>query len=604
MYLLGISAFYHDSAITLLKDGEIVFAAQEERFTRKKADPNFPFKALNFCLEKFKLSVNDIDEIIYYENPYKKYSRLIDNFISFAPRGFNNFKESIGSFLDWKRDIPSYIKNNLSFRNKISFIDHHLSHASSAFFPSPFKEAGILTIDGVGEYATASISIGKQNKIKMLKELKYPHSLGLLYSAFTYYAGFKVNFGEYKLMGLAPYGQPKYVEAIENNLIHIRDDGSFQLDMSYFDFATGKKMINEKFNKLFDGDPRKPETEIRQKDMDIAKSIQEVTEKIVMKLAKTTKELTNSENLCLSGGVALNCVSNGKVLRSGLFKDIFIQPASGDAGNSLGCALHNWFDVKDNKRIPKENFQKGSYLGPEYSNEDVCNFLNQNNLKAEKFSDTELSKKIANLLNDKKIIGLFRGKMEFGPRALGNRSIIGDPRDPEMQKDMNLRIKYRESFRPFAPSVIEEEAHKFFKISKEHKSPYMLITTEVNENIKTEGHKNDDAKGLDLLKIERSEIPAVTHVDYSARLQTVSKQTNDFYHSLISDFYSLSKYPVIINTSFNVRGEPIVCSLEDAYTCFMRTEIDYLVLENYLLIKSEQEKIEEDVDWREEFELD
>ena len=603
LYLLGISAFYHDSAITLLKDGEIIFAAQEERFSRKKADPNFPFKALNFCLEKLELSINDIEEIIYYENPYKKYSRLIDNFTSFAPRGFDNFRESIGSFLDWKREIPSYIKKNLNYRNKISFIDHHLSHASSAFFPSPFEEAGILTIDGVGEYATASISLGKQNKVKMLKELKYPHSLGLLYSAFTYYAGFKVNFGEYKLMGLAPYGKPKYVETIENNLIHIKDDGSFQLDMSYFDFATGKKMINEKFNNLFGGDPRKPESEIRQKDMDIARSIQEVTEKIVMKLAITTKELTKSKYLCLAGGVALNCVANGKVLRSGLFEDIFIQPASGDAGNSLGCALHNWFDVKNNKRIPIENFQKGSYLGPEYSNEDINNFLNKNNLKAEKLADNELSKKIANLLNQKKIIGLFRGKMEFGPRALGNRSIIGDPRDPKMQKDMNLRIKYRESFRPFAPSVIEEEAHKFFKISKEHKSPYMLITTEVNENIKTKNNKNDDIKGLDLLKIERSEIPAVTHVDYSARLQTVSKQTNHFYHSLISDFYSLSKYPVIINTSFNVRGEPIVNTPKDAFNCFMGTELDYLVIGDCILDKSKQDPNLKK-DYTKEFELD
>ena len=604
MYILGISAFYHDSAVTLLKDGEIIFAAQEERFTRKKADPNFPFNAINFCLDSHKLSINDIEEIVYYENPQKKYSRLIENFISFAPKGFKNFEKSIGSFLDWKMDIPGYIKKNLDYKNTVSFIDHHLSHASSAFFPSPYKEAAILTIDGVGEWTTASISIGKDNKIKMLKELKYPHSLGLLYSAFTYYAGFKVNFGEYKLMGLAPYGEAKYVDTIKDNLIQIKEDGSFQLDMTYFDFATGDKMINEKFNSLFGGPPRKPETEIRQKDMDIAKSIQTVTEEIVMKLAITAKEITKSKYLCLAGGVALNCVSNGKILRSGLYKDIFIQPASGDAGNSLGCALHKWFNEKNNKRIVKENFQKGSYLGPEYSNENILNFLNKNSLKAEKLSDETLSKKIASLLNKQKIIGLFRGKMEFGPRALGNRSIIGDPRDPKMQKDMNLRIKYRESFRPFAPSVLEEEAYKFFKISKDHCSPFMLVTTEVSDKIKISNKKEKNAKGLEMLKILRSTIPAVTHVDFSARIQTVSKKTNPFYHKVLQEFFALTNFPVIINTSFNVRGEPIVCSLEDAYTCFMRTEIDYLVLGNYLLSKLDQKRLEDDIDWREQFELD
>jgi carbamoyltransferase len=604
LYILGISAFYHDSAVTLLKDGEIIFAAQEERFTRKKADPNFPFNAINFCLDSNELSINDIDDIVYYENPQKKYSRLINNFISFAPRGFRNFNKSISSFIDWKMDIPNYIRKNLNYINTVSFIDHHLSHASSAFFPSPFKEAAILTIDGVGEWTTASISMGKDNKIKMLKELKYPHSLGLLYSAFTYYAGFKVNFGEYKLMGLAPYGEAKYVDTIKDNLIDIKEDGSFQLNMTYFDFATGEKMINEKFNDLFGGPPRTPETEIRQKDMDIARSIQTITEEIVLKLAMTTQKVTKSKYLCLAGGVALNCVSNGKVLRSGLYKDIFIQPAAGDAGNSLGCALHKWFDSHNNKRIIKENFQKGSYLGPEFSNENIHNFLNKNELIAEKLSDETLSKKIASLLNDQKIIGLFRGKMEFGPRALGNRSIIGDPRDPKMQKDMNLRIKYRESFRPFAPSVLEEEAHKFFKISKDHKSPFMLITTEVSDEIKSNSQKDKNAKGLEMLKIVRSSIPAVTHVDFSARIQTVSKKTNPFYHKVIQEFYALTNFPVIINTSFNVRGEPIVCSLEDAYTCFMRTEIDYLVLGNYLLSKLDQKRLEDDIDWREQFELD
>jgi carbamoyltransferase len=544
---------------------------------------------------------------VFYENSEKKLNRILVNNFAFSPKGFRPFVEALRSFTNVKLKIPYLIKSSLGYDKEVYTIDHHLSHAASAFFPSPHDDAVILTTDGVGEWATTTICEGNNNIIKPIYELKFPHSLGMLYSAFTYYAGFKVNSGEYKLMGLAPYGEPKYSDLIFEKIIKLSEDGSFKINMRYFDYCTGFKMINNEFCNLFGGIPRRPEAEISQKEMDIAKSIQIVLEEVILRLAKTARNVSNKKNLCMAGGVALNCVANGRLIREKLFDNIWIQPAAGDAGGALGCALYYWYTELNNKREVDgvNDLQKGSYLGPSYSPDEIKGFLDLKGCKYKYFEKKVLSKEIANLIVDKKVIGLFHGKMEYGPRALGNRSIIGDSRSSSMQTTMNLKIKYRESFRPFAPSVLEDRASELFEFPTGKYSPYMLFVANIKDNLKyplTEEEKK--LWGIDKLKAKRSKIPAITHVDYSARLQTVSKKTNPFYYDIISEFDKLTSFPVIINTSFNVRGEPIVCSFEDAYQCFLRTEMDFLVLENYLIDKKQQKSLEVDSDWRKEIPLD
>ncbi len=607
MYILGISAHYHDSAAALIRDGEIIAAAQEERFTRKKGDSSFPHHSISFCLQEAGIGVQNLDHVVYYESSLKKFQRLLMSNLVFAPQGYTNFFQAMRSFLGWKLRIKSYIKSQLHYAKDVICIDHHLSHASAAFYPSPFQEAAILTLDGVGEWATTTIGYGKNNKVDLLYEMRFPHSIGLLYSAFTYYTGFKVNFGEYKLMGLAPYGEPKYRDVILDNLLDLKEDGSFQMNMDYFAYCTKPSMITEKFNQLFGGPPRQPESIITQKEMDIAKSVQVVLETIYLRLARTAKRMTGANKLCLAGGVALNCVANGKLLQEDMFEDIWIQPAAGDSGSALGCALNYWHAHLGNSRITdeKHDTQKGSYLGPGYSSSEIRTFLDKNEYPYEHYESAALAQKIAELLDSKKIIGLFHGRMEFGPRALGNRSIIGDPRDPEMQSKMNLKIKFRESFRPFAPSVLEERVSEFFEFPQTARSPYMLMVADVKKHLLTElTEEQKKLWGIDKLKIKRSEIPAITHVDNSARLQTVDPNTNPFYYQILKAFEARTECPLIINTSFNVRGEPIVCTFEDAYRCFMRTHIDYLVLEDCLLEKSQQKPLDNDSDWRKEFALD
>ena len=605
MYILGISAFYHDSAACLIKDGDIVAAAQEERFTRKKHDHNFPAKAITYCLASQNLKPNDLALVAFYDKPFLKFERILETYLAFAPLGFSSFIKSMPLWIKEKLWMKEYIKSQIGYSGKVIFPEHHESHAASAFFPSPFNQAAILTMDGVGEWTTTSCGAGSGNKIDLFSEIKFPHSLGLLYSAFTYYAGFKVNSGEYKVMGLAPYGEPKYTSLIFDHIIDLKEDGSFRMNMDYFNYCAGLTMTNSKFHDLFGGPPRIPESNLTQKEMDIARSIQDVTEEIVFRLGKHIHKETGSKNLCLAGGVALNCVANGKLLKQGPFENIWIQPAAGDAGGALGAALVGWYNYFGNPRLADNinDSQKGSYLGPEFSNDEILSFLNSKGLPYQKFSDVELTSRIADLIGSEKIIGWFSGRMEFGPRALGSRSIIGDARSPKMQALMNIKIKFREGFRPFAPSVLEEKVSDYFELSCP--SPYMLLVADVKKE-RQKKMTNDDEKlfGIDKLNILRSDIPAVTHIDYSARIQTVNKKTNPLYHRLISDFNDKYGYAVIVNTSFNVRGEPIVCTPADAYLCFMRTNIDYLVLGNYLLSKDEQLPLKNDSDWKKEFGLD
>ena len=614
-YILGISCFYHDSAATLIKNGEIVAAVQEERFTRKKHDSRFPENAIKYCLESSSIDINDIDKIVYYEKPLLTFERLLETYLDVAPRGIRSFISAMQVWLKEKLFLKNIIKNKLidiqkelSAKDiripKLLFSEHHLSHAAAAFYPSPFNEAIILCMDGVGEWATTSAWIGRDKSIKPIWEISFPHSLGLLYSSFTYYCGFKVNSGEYKLMGLAPYGKPRYVNEIKNNLIEIKDDGTFRLDMNYFKFHRGFRMTSKKFHKLFNQKPREKESELSQFHMDIAASIQEVTEEIILKLSKSLRKETGIENICLSGGVALNCVANGKLLKEKIFKEIWIQPASGDAGSSLGAALIVWHQYLDQKRIIKTpDSMQGTFLGPDFSNSEIISYLKKIKASFQHLNDEELFETIASELQKGLVIGWFNGSMEFGPRALGGRSIIGDPRNQKMQSVMNLKIKYRESFRPFAPSILEEDLEEIFEMQEI--SPYMLLVAQVKEELcKTMSTEEKKLFGIDKLNIPRSSLPAITHVDYSARVQTVNKKINPRYYELINTFKKKTGCPLIVNTSFNVRGEPIVCTPQDAYRCFMRTEMDILVLQNQILFKNEQPYLEKDEKWMQKFELD
>ncbi len=611
MVIIGISAFYHDSAACLIKDGEIIAAAQEERFTRKKHDPGFPSKAFMYCISEAKLNLEQIDHVVFYDKPFLKFERLLETYLAFAPSGFKSFSASmplwIKDKLFQKHTIINELKKiskNIDWKNKILFSEHHLSHAASAFFPSRFKKAAILTMDGVGEWSTTSLALGENNQIKVIKEINFPHSLGLLYSAFTYYTGFKVNSGEYKVMGLAPYGEPKYVKKIKDNLIHILDDGSFNLDMSYFDYCTGLTMTNEKFNNLFGRKPTEPEAILTQFEMDIASSIQKIVDEVVLKLSKNIAKETKSENLCLAGGVALNCVANGILLKENVFKNIWIQPASGDAGGSLGAALASYYMMLGNTRKTpsKLDTMKGSYLGPEYSEKETKIRLDKSGAIYKKFSESKIIDLTADALKKGMAVGWMDGRMEFGPRALGARSIIADPRSKDMQKNLNLKVKYRESFRPFAPSVIYEDVSTWFDLKQE--SPYMLIVADVKKSKQRKmTKKEENLFGIDKLNVSRSEIPAITHVDYSARVQTVHKETNIRYHKLIKKFKEITGCPILVNTSFNVRGEPIVCTPEDAFKCFMGTELDILVIGNYFLKKTDQDNSLK-VSYEDKYELD
>lgn len=605
MNILGISCFYHDSAVCLVRDGKIVAAAQEERFSRKKHDENFPKKAIAYCLAEAGLTCGDIDIVAFYDKPFLKFERILETYLAFAPRGLKSFIKAMPVWLKQKLWVPKVLVKELGYQGKIIYCEHHQSHAASAFFPSPFNEAAFLTVDGVGEYATTTFGTGKENRIEIDSEIHFPHSLGLLYSAFTYYTGFKVNSGEYKVMGLAPYGEAKYKDLIYK-LIDIKEDGSFALDMDYFNYAVGLTMTNQKFHQLFGGPPRKPESKLTQKEMDIAASLQAVTEEVMLRLAKHVFEKTGQKYLCLAGGVALNCVANGRILREGPFDNIWIQPASNDAGGALGAALLTWFQYLDNPREAdgKNDSQKGSLLGPQFDRQEIKKFLDKNNISYKEYRDEkELLLRTAELLAQEKTIGWFQGRMEFGPRALGNRSILGDARSPRMQSQMNLKIKFRESFRPFAPSVLAEKVSEYFELDRQ--SPYMLLTAYVKkEKRKSSQTEEKDVWGIEKLKIVRSEIPAVTHVDYSARIQTVSEKENPRYWRLLNAFFEKTGCPVIVNTSFNVRGEPIVCAPQDAYLCFMRTDMDNLVLGDCILDKKEQPILKEKEDWKEVYELD
>jgi carbamoyltransferase len=590
MHILGISAFYHDSAAVLLRDGEIIAAAQEERFTRKKHDFNFPINAINYCLSTANISVNDLSYIGFYDKPFIKFERILETSLSFVPTGIRQFLQAMPMWLKEKLWVKDLICKELpDFKGEIIFSQHHEAHAASAFYPSPFKDAAFLTMDGVGEWDTASFGTAEGNDFKIQYALKFPHSLGLLYSAFTYYIGFKVNSGEYKLMGLAPYGEPLYVDIILKDLIDLKDDGSFKLNMKYFGFCNGLRMTNSRFEKLFRYPVRKPETTIRQFDMDLARSIQMVTEEIMLRMARHVHKLTGKKKLCLAGGVSLNCVGNGRILREGPFDDVWIQPASGDAGGALGVALLIWHKYLNKPRICDEvnDSQKSSLLGPEFSDEDIKDFLNKQGALYSKLSKQDLIENVASLIASEKVVGWFQGRMEFGPRALGARSVLGDARSHKMQTKMNLKIKFRESFRPFAPSVLAEKSGEYFFLGKQ--SPYMLITAPIkNEYRLPISEEQDMVGGLEKLKVVRSTLPAITHVDYSARIQTVSKTDNPLFYDLIDCFYKKTNCPVIINTSFNVRGEPIVCTPEDAWNCFLRTDMDYLAIGSFLLDKNSQ----------------
>ncbi len=594
--ILGISAFYHDSAATLVVDGEIVAAAQEERFTRRKHDPDFPRQAIDYCLEVGGLRPEELDHVGFYDKPFLKFERLLETYLSYAPHGFLSFRLAMTEWLNKKLHIRREMNKGLgkAYKKRFVFTEHHESHAASAFFPSPFDKAAVLTLDGVGEWTTASYGVGEGNRVELHKELHFPHSLGLLYSAFTYFCGFRVNSGEYKLMGLAPYGQPIYADLIRSKLLDIKDDGSFRMDMSYFRYCQGLRMTSSKMAALFGGPPRTAESPLTQREMDIAASIQVVTEEIVLQIVRHLHRETGLENLCLAGGVALNCVANGRILREGPFEEVWIQPAAGDAGGSLGTALFIWHQLLGNERQTSDSdSQKGSLLGPDYSDDEVRSFLDERGVRYTYIdSDDAFYDQVADQLVAGRVVGWMQGAMEFGPRALGARSILGDPRSTEMQSVMNLKIKFRESFRPFAPSVLRERVHEYFETRPEEDSPYMLLVAPVHASkLKGDGLPTG-VRGLDLLKIPRSEIPATTHVDCSARMQTVDAERNERYHSVIRRFEEKTGCPVLINTSFNVRGEPIVRTPEDAYRCFMATEMDTLAIGNCLLLKEDQPESE------------
>jgi carbamoyltransferase len=612
--ILGVSAYYHDSAACLVRDGDIVAAAQEERFTRKKHDPGFPHRAVDYCLKAGGIGLRDVSHLVFYDKPLVKFERLLETYLAFAPTGLQSFLAAMPVWMKEKLFLKSLLVKEFLVHGEgmkkselppMLFSEHHESHAASAFYPSPYDSAVVLCMDGVGEWATTSAWLGKGNKLTLLWEIPFPHSLGLLYSAFTYYTGFKVNSGEYKVMGLAPYGEPKYAKAILEHLIDVKPDGTFRLNMEFFNYCTGLTMTGRKFDEVFGGPPRKPESKLGQREMDLARSIQEVTEEVVLRLARTLHHETGVENLCLAGGVALNCVGNGRILREGPHKGLWIQPAAGDAGGALGAALTVWHQFENKPRISngKQDKMKGAYLGPSSSNEEIETFLISKGAPYVRLDDTALFERVANDLAEEKVVGWLQGRMEFGPRSLGGRSILGDARSTKMQSVMNLKIKYRESFRPFAPSILRERVSDYFDLNSD--SPYMLIVAPVLE--KRRRPMTTEQRGLwgiDLLNVQRSDIPSVTHLDYSARVQTVHEETNPRYHALLKAFEAQTGYAVLVNTSFNVRGEPIVCTPEDAYRCFMRTEMDVLILENCVLYKIDQKPLEGDSDWKKEFELD
>ncbi len=604
MDILGISCFYHDSAACLIRDGRIVAAAQEERFTRKKHDPRFPNNAVEYCLHEGNIKPDGLNYVVFYDKPFLTFERLLMSYLTVAPRGLRSWLEAMPLWLGQKLYMPKVIQKETGYDGDVLFTEHHEAHAASAFYPSPFNEAAILTIDGVGEWATASYGFGKGREITLLKELHFPDSVGLLYSAFTYFTGFRVNSGEYKLMGLAPYGVPRYQDTILSELVDLKEDGSIRLNLSYFDFLGGLRMTNRRFSRLFGGPPRKPETEITQREMDIAASIQAVTEEIVMRMVRHVHRETGQRNLCLAGGVCLNCVANGLILREGPFENIWIQPAAGDAGGAMGAAFSVWYRFLENQRPDPKGYDtpQGSYLGPSFSNDEIRRFLEEKDYPYRHLNSDSRSRVIAEQIGEGKIVGYMAGRMEFGPRALGARSILGDPRRQDTQTVMNLKIKYRESFRPFAPSVLEEKAGEYFETDRP--SPYMLLVAKVQKGRRLPQPSTEGMKMMERLKAKRSDIPAVTHLDYSARLQTVNYRHKPDYHQVISEFEKLTGCAVIVNTSFNVRGEPIICTPEDAYRCFMRTEMDVLVMEDCILFKEDQPVWEEKGDWRSELELD
>lgn len=610
--ILGISAYYHDSAAALLQSGDIIAAAQEERFSRKKHDPRFPAKAIEYCLGEAGLTLRDIDQVVFYDKPLVKFERLLETYLSYAPNGLRSFIAAMPIWLKEKLFLKTTLKRELAELGSCSvkdipelcFTEHHQSHAASAFYFSPYDRATVLCLDGVGEWATTSAWLGHGSELDPLWEIDFPHSLGLLYSAFTYFTGFRVNSGEYKLMGLAPYGSPRYADLILDRLLDLKDDGTFRLDMQYFNYCTGLTMTNNRFAELFDGPARKPEGELTQREMDIAASIQVVTEDIVLRLARTLHKETGEDNLCLAGGVALNCVANGRVLREGPFKNLWIQPAAGDAGGAIGAAAVAWYASGDHERpVNGHDRMNGSYLGPGFNRETIRKQLDDAGARYTELTDDELVAQAASALANENVLGWFQGRMEFGPRALGGRSILGDPRSEKMQTVMNLKIKYRESFRPFAPSVLAERVADYFE--QGCPSPYMLIVAPVQENLRIPlTDEQQKLFGIEKLRLKRSELPAITHVDYSARVQTVHAETNPRYHALIKEFDKQTGCGVVVNTSFNVRGEPIVCTPEDAYRCFMRTEMDFLVIENFLMNKQDQPARDKDESWQQEFELD
>jgi carbamoyltransferase len=605
IHILGISAFYHDSAACMVRDGEIVAAAQEERFSRKKHDHRFPAGAVAYCLRQAGVEPEDLAAVAFYDKPWIKFERLLSTYLAFAPAGFASFLMSMPLWLKEKLWMGELVKKEVGYGGDLLYPAHHQAHAASAFFPSPFERAAVLTIDGVGEWATASWGVGHGNKVDVLFEMNFPHSLGLLYSAFTYYTGFKVNSGEYKVMGLAPYGEPRYVDLILKEVVDLKEDGSLRMNMKYFNYCQGLTMTSKAFDELFGGPPRQPESSLTQREMDLARSVQDVTEMSMMRMARHVKKETGEKNLCLAGGVALNCVANGKILREGIFEDLWIQPAAGDAGGALGAALFAWHGVMDKPRKTGSgrDSQRGSYLGPSYSSGEIEAWLQRENLPYHRHAPEEIPGLVAGLIDEQKVVGWHCGRMEFGPRALGARSIVGDARSPKMQSIMNLKIKFRESFRPFAPSCLVEDVSEYFELDRP--SPYMLLVAGVRPERRVPMTEEQERLfGIDKLNVPKSDIPAVTHVDNSARIQTVDERDHPQYHRMISEFKRRTGYGVIINTSFNVRGEPIVCTPQDAYLCFMRTEMDALVLEDIVLRKEEQPPLKGDEDWRSKYQLD
>ncbi len=607
LYILGISAFYHDSAAALIKGENILAAAQEERFTRKKHDHEFPQHAIDYCLQEADITIDQLSAVVFYDKPILKFERILETYLAYAPRGLKSFLTAMPLWLGQKLYLPKEIDKGLGnlYEGPIYFTTHHESHAASAFLPSPFEEAAIITFDGVGEWTTTSIGVGRNNNINLLKEIQFPHSLGLLYSAFTYYTGFRVNSGEYKVMGLAPYGKPVYSDLIFEHIVDLKADGSFWLDQSYFNYCAGLTMTSDKFHRLFGGPPRKSESLLTQRDMDLAASVQKVVEDIMLKVANHAHAVTGLNHLCMAGGVALNCVGNGRILRETPFSKVWIQPASGDAGGALGSALFTWYQIMGNPRkVRKQDAQKGSFIGPSFSESKIRDFLQLSKAKYTEYNDEDLlAKNIAELLAEGKVIGHFAGRMEFGPRALGNRSIIGDPRNPDMQTKMNLKVKFRESFRPFAPSCLIENTNEFFDL--DHESPYMLLVAPIKENRRIKMNEDQEKLfGPDKLKQLRSDVPAITHIDYSARIQTVDAETSPRFHRIIKAFHKLTGYPLVVNTSFNIRGEPIVGTPKDAYRCFMYTDIDVLILENCICNKEEQPEMEGADEYKTKFKLD